>query len=77
MWPRKCRNTPYIKDLGYYNDYDIIPGLYFAYYDIAKFEMNISKTTYVFFFKLRFLDTDKAWPYHLLKTVRASFFFEH
>lgn len=27
--------------------------------------------------KLRFLDTDKAWPYHLLKTVRASFFFEH
>ena len=48
MWPRKCRNTPYIKDLGYYNDYDIIPGLYFAYYDIAKFEMNISKTTNVF-----------------------------
>ena len=36
---------PYIEDLGYYNDYDIIPGLYLAYYYIAKFEMNTSKTT--------------------------------
>ena len=45
MWPRTCRNTPYIEDLGYYNDYDIIPGLCFAYYDIAKFEMNEGKKT--------------------------------
>lgn len=45
MWPTTCRNTPYIEDLGYYNDYDIISGLYLAYYDIAKFEMNTLKTT--------------------------------
>lgn len=36
---------PYIEDLGYYDDYDKISGLYLAYYDIAKFEMNALKTT--------------------------------
>ena len=62
---RKCRNTHYNKD-GYYDDFDLIPVLYFTHY-VAKWELMYERL--VKYMWLKFIDVDESWPYHVFKKV--------
>jgi len=65
---RKCCNTHYNED-SYYDDYDLIPVLYFMHY-IAKWEWMYERL--VKFLQLKFIDGDESWPYHLKKIIRKN-----
>ena len=60
---RKCHNTHY-NEGGYYDNYDLIPVLYFTHY-IAKWEWIYERL--VKFLRLKFIDVDKSWPYHVFQ----------
>ena len=55
---RKCRNTHYNED-GHYNDYGLIPVLYFAHY-VAKWEWLYRRL-------VKYMSLN--WPYHVFKKV--------
>ena len=60
---RKCRNTHY-NEGGYYDDYDLIPVLYFTHY-IANWEWMYERL--VKFMRLKFIEVDESWPYQVFK----------
>jgi len=67
MWT-KCSYSHYNEN-GYYDDYDLIPVLYFAHY-IAKWEFIYQRL--LKFLELRSIDIDESWPYHVFKKkIRA------
>ena len=60
---RKCHNTHYVEH-GYYDDFDLIPVLYFTHY-VAKWEWMYQRL--VKYMWLKFIDVDESWPYHVFK----------
>ena len=66
----KCSMTHYNEN-GYYNDYDLIPVLYFTHY-IAKWEWMYERL--VKFLQLKFIDVDESWPYHVFKKKVRNMF---